>query len=114
LSERTADVLGFREKGKAYVNVTILSEPSMELKNALLNNGKQDPNAIDAPSQRVDNVRTSGIKAAALDSQGLAKGVDPDNPPPLDTLSTIVKVARAVRADPPCWRRCPAVQPAFR
>ncbi|MBU3656094.1 MAG: septal ring lytic transglycosylase RlpA family protein [Alphaproteobacteria bacterium] len=84
LSERTADVLGFREKGEAYVNVTILSEPSMELKNALLNNGKQDPNAIDAPSQRVDNVRTSGIKAAALDSKDLAKGVDPDNPPPLD------------------------------
>ena len=87
LSEHTADVLGFREKGEAYVNVTVLSEPSMELKNALLNNGKQDPNAIDAPSQRVDNVRTSDIKAATLD-KNLDKGIATDNPPPLNIASS--------------------------
>ena len=87
LSERTADVLGFREKGEAYVNVTVLSEPSMELKNALLNNGKQDLNAIDAPSQRVDNVRTSDIKAASLD-KNLDKGIATDSPPPLNIASS--------------------------
>jgi rare lipoprotein A len=87
LSEHTADVLGFREKGEAYVNVTVLSEPSMELKNALLNNGKQDPNAIDAPSQRVDNVRTSDIKAATLD-KNLDKGIATDSPPPLNIASS--------------------------
>lgn len=101
LSEHTADVLGFREKGEAYVNVTVLSEPSMELKNALLNNGKQDPNAIDAPSQRVDNVRTSDIKAAALDSKDLTRGVDPDNPPPLDISVNNSQGSESGKSRPP-------------
>lgn len=94
VSERTAEILGFKDKGTAYVNVTVLEEQSREIKQAMLSGRNLQladlppppplvaPTDINAPAQRVDTVRTSGISAVAL-NKTTGQGEGGGAPPPL-------------------------------